>query len=203
LGFFILALTAGALWEGGQSLYTALVNRSPATLSYDAYVQNKPKAVWLSLTNCMLDLTGSCYKSYYGGKPTELFIPVRAQSRKAGDKIHVLFATSDSAFLDTFSEMQNLNSKTAAIEWILKNNKRVFCRRDISGLVRFGIKMDDRERTKLGNLVKDAADDFVILEDGTKPSLASGLGFSVAGVMLMGGFVVYIRRNRETTADQV
>ncbi len=98
--------------------------------------------------------------------------------------------------------MQALGSQTEAKEWLTKNSKRVFSLRNASGLVRFGISLDDKERRKLSNLVKNAADDFIIMQDGTQPSLASGLGFSLAGVMMLCGFVWYFRRNRGPSAAE-
>jgi hypothetical protein len=202
IALLLLGLIAGALWEGGQNVYTALKDRQPTVLGYDAYVQAKPNAAWLTLTNCVLDLTESCYKSYNGGKPTELFIPVNGVERRKDQQIHVLLATSDPAQLQAFAEMQALDSKTAD-SWLAKNSKRVFGPKNVSGLVRFGIKLDDRERSRLGKLLDNAANDFIIIEDGTSPSLASGLCYSVTGLMLLGLFVAYIRRNREPAAAQV
>jgi hypothetical protein len=171
-------------------------------LAYNNYVQAKPKAIWLTLTNCVLDLPESCYKTYYGGKPTELFIPVRNEQHPADHQIHVVLATSDPAQLKTFSELQALDSKKEALEWIAKNSKRALCPKDITGLVRFGIKLNEKERRRLSSLVENAAGDFVILEEGSRPSLSAGLGYSLAGVMMLGAVVAYFRRNREPTAAE-
>ena len=204
-GIFLVIATIGLLWKGGQSLYTAAMNRHPTTMSYEKYVETKPRAMWLVLTNCTTRLTESCFKSYYGSKnATELFIPVRGQeSGKEKGKIHVLLATKNADQLAAFSEMQNLNSKEEALKWMIKNSKRVFSDRSVGGLVRFGVDLKDRDRSKLAGLIKDAADDFIILEEGAQPSFGEGIGFSVAGVMVLGGIVVYLRRNRETTTADV
>src|SRR2546427_324754 len=85
----------------------------------------------------------------------------------------------------------------------IKNAKRVFSERNVGGLVRLGVDLKESERSKLAGLLKDAADDFIILEEGTQPSFGEGIGFSAAGVMVLGGIVVYMRRNRETTTAEV
>src|SRR5215467_2440448 len=78
LGLFLLVITAGMLWAGVQNLYTAFGNRHPTTMSYEDYVKTKPSATWLVLTNCEIDLTDSCVKTYYSSKtPTEIYVPVR------------------------------------------------------------------------------------------------------------------------------
>lgn len=207
LALILIGITAAMLWAGGQSLYTAAMNRHPTTMSYEEYVKTRPKATWLVLTNCSLHLTESCFKSYYGGKnATELYVPVRSLSAEGKkdqkEQIHVVLATKDPNALETFSEMQNLKTEDAAVLWALKNRNRIFMHRNVGGLVQFGINLKDTERRKLANLLQNAADDFIILEEGAQPSFAEGLGLGVGGLMLAGAMILYVRRNREaTTAD--
>src|SRR5436190_5635756 len=203
LGIFLVVVTIGMLWAGGQSLYTALCNRHPTTMSYDDYVKTKPSATWLVLTNCEIDLTDSCVKSYYGSKmPTEIYVPVRSvNAGRTNEVVHVVLATKDKEQLATLSEMQNLDSK-GALSWILKNRQRVFCQRSVSGLVEFGVNLKDRDRQRLSVLLRNAAKDFIILQEGAQPSIVEGLGFTIAGIMIPGLMIIYIRRSREpSTVD--
>jgi hypothetical protein len=203
LGLFLLAITVGMLWAGGQNLYTALSNRHPTTMSYEDYVTTKPSATWLVLTNCEIDLTDSCVKTYQGSRrPTEIFVPVRGvNAGKSNEVVHVVLATKDKDQLATLSEMQNLDRKEA-LAWILKNRQRVFCQRNVSGLVEFGVNLKDRDRQRISALLRNAANDFIILQEGAQPSIAEGLGFTIAGLMILGLMVIYVKRTREpSTAD--
>lgn len=204
LGLILIGITVAMLWSGGQSLYTAAMNRRPTTMSYDDYVKTKPKATWLMLTNCSVRLTEACFKSYYGGKnATELYVPVRSmrpEGRK--EKVQIVLATKDPNALATFSEMQNLKTEDAATLWALKNRNRIVMQRNVGGLVQFGINLKDSERQKLANLLQNASDDFIILEEGAQPSLTEGLGLSTGGLMLAGCMVLYVRRNREPAATE-
>jgi len=204
LGLFLLAITVGMLWAGGQNLYTALSNRHPTTMSYDDYVKTKPSATWLVLTNCEIDLTDSCVKSYYGSKmPTEIYVPVRGvNAGRSNEVVHVVLATKDKDQLATLSEMQNLGTK-GALPWILNNRKRVFCQRNVSGLVEFGVNLKDRDRQRLSVLLRNAAKDFIILQEGAQPNIAEGLGFIVAGLMILGLMVIYVRRSREPSTAEI
>jgi hypothetical protein len=204
LAIFLVVVTIGMLWGGGQSLYTAIMNRRPTTMSYDDYVKTKPKATWLVLTNCCLRLHEACFKSYYGGKnATELYVPVRSQRPEGKkEKVQIVLATKDPNALATFSEMQNLKTDEAAV-WAIKNYQRLVLRRNVGGLVRFGVNLKDSERQKLANLLQNASDDFIILQEGAQPSLAEGLGLSTGGLMLAGCMVLYVRRNREPTAAEI
>lgn len=204
LGIFLLAVTAGMLWAGGQNLYTALRNRRPTTMSYEDYIKTKPSATWLVLTNCEIDLTDSCVKSYYGSKvPTEIYVPVRSvNAGRSNQVVHVVLATKDKEQLATLSEMQHLESK-GALTWIIKNRKRVFCQRNVSGLVEFGVDLKDRDRDRLSALLKNADKDFIILQEGAEPSMAQGLGLTIGGVMALGLMVIYVLRSREPSAAEI
>jgi hypothetical protein len=205
LALILIGITIAMLWSGGQSLYTAAMNRRPTTMSYDDYVKTKPKATWLVMTNCSLHLTESCFKSYYGGKnATELYVPVRRLGPDAKkEQVHVVLATKDPNALATFSEMQNLKTEEAARLWAVKNRSRIFIRRNVGGLVRFGVNLKDSERRKLASLLQNAADDFIILEEGAQPSFVEGLGLSTGGLVLAGCMVLYVRRNREPATTDV
>jgi len=204
LGLFLIAITVGMLWACGQNLYTALRNRHPTTMSYEDYVKTKPSATWLVLTNCEIDLTDSCVKTYYGAKtPTEIYVPVRGvNAAKSNEVVHVVLATKDKERLATLSEMQNLDTK-GALTWILKNRTRVFCQRNVSGLVEFGVNLKDRDRQRLSALLRNAANDFIILQEGAQPSITEGLGFTIAGLMILGLMVIYVRRSREPSTAKI
>jgi hypothetical protein len=156
------------------------------------------------LTNCEIDLTDSCVKSYYGSKmPTEIYVPVRGvNAGRSNEVVHVVLATKDKDQLATLSEMQNLGTKEA-LPWILNNRKRVFCQRNVSGLVEFGVNLKDRDRQRLSVLLRNAAKDFIILQEGAQPNIAEGLGFTVAGLMILGLMVIYVRRSREPSTAEI
>jgi len=73
----------------------------------------------------------------------------------------------------------------------------------VGGLVRFGVDLKDSDRDKLAGLMKNASDDFIILEEGAQPSMAEGLGMSIAGLMLLGGMGLYACRNKEDSAPEL
>jgi len=155
------------------------------------------------LTNCEIDLTDSCVKTYYGSKtPTEIYVPVRnVNAGRSNEVVHVVLATKDKEQLATLGEMQNLDSK-GALSWIFKNRQRVFCQRNVSGLVEFGVNLKDRDRQRLSVLLKNAANDFIILQEGAQPNIAEGLGFTIGGLMILGLMVIYVRRSREPSTAE-
>ena len=71
-------------------------------------------------------------------------MPVKSLETRTNREVAVLLATRDPGLMATLAEMQNLKSETEGTEWVLKNKDRVFPRRDVQGLVRFGIDLNDK-----------------------------------------------------------
>lgn len=195
----------GLLWGGGQGLYVALKNRQPTAMSYEEYVKTKPKAEWLVLSNCVLNLPDSSYRaSKTSDTPTMLFVPVSVPKNSENKKVQVILATKDEAMLETMKEMQKQKSSTSALTWILKNSDRCFPKKDISGIVQFGIDQKDSERSKLSKLQGDLADDFIIIQDGEEPKiLLSGVMFA-GGVLLLLGLIsnIFSKKDIDDVIDE-
>jgi hypothetical protein len=200
---FGLAIIVGLLWTGGQRLHTALTNRNPAVMSYETFTETKPDAKWLVITNCQLNLLRSCYLTYGGdAEPSEYYIPVQDQSSHTG-KVSILLKTADPELLATIREIKGLKkSESAVVEWVVKNRERVFPRRNVQGLVCFGIDLKSHDREELARVAKNLANDFVILDANAQPDLASGISFSAAGLASLCGLVVYSRKRLSDQAEE-
>jgi hypothetical protein len=187
---FLVILTLGLLWAGGQKLFTALTNRKPTVMSYEDFARTKPEAAWLVITNCRLDLTRACYKSYVGDKtPTRFYIAV-CDRDLSSNSIRILLKTSDPALVGTMREMESFKSEAEAKAWGTRNWERLFPRRNVTGLVCSGIDLDSNERADLSRAVKGLADDFVILEADAQPSLVAGLSLITSGLAVLCALVV-------------
>ena len=199
LVLFFLAIIAGLFWAGGQGLYVALTNREPAVIGYDDYIKTKPNAIWLQLTNCILDFGSVSYRSSPGSsRPTELFIPITGQDENKGE-VHVLLVTKAPELLQAIAELESKKTESEVLMWAIKTRDISHPKQGVIGLVRFGIDMKEKERGKLMKLQSNLATDFIMLDDGLKPALGKSIGLVALGVMALGGGVMYLRRNKETT----
>lgn len=197
IGCFFIVLIGFLFWAGGQSLYTAMTNRKPMVVSYQDYVKTKPKASWLMLTNCVLSVAKASYMTTMGSTdavPAEIFIPVRADIRDHSP-VTVLLASSNPEFLATYAEMQKLRSDDEATTWAIRSYARVFVKRDVTGLVRFGVNLDDKDRSKLAKFYQNGGDDFIIIDENKQPSLIKSFSLLGAGTALVLVGVVMRRRN--------
>jgi hypothetical protein len=190
---------------GGQGIYTAFKNRRPVVMSCEEFARTRPRTVWLALTNCTIDLTTAAYQTlrYRNVEmPSGLFIPVRSASEKEPVKDTVLLATRDPELMKTLHEMESQPSQEAVKEWVARNVDRVFQRRDVKGLVQFGVELDSRQRSKLARLQKDLAPDFIILDDGKKPEVTQSFGYLALGGVFLIISVVMVKRSREPNAAE-
>jgi len=191
---------------GAQGIYTAVKNRKPVVMSCEEFSRIKPKAAWLALTNCTIDLSSAAYETLIYQNvaiPSELFIPVRSASEKEPVKDTVLLATRDPELMKTLREMESQPSEEALKEWIARNVERVFMRRDVKGLVQFGVELDTKQRRKLAKLQDNLAPDFIILSEGKKPEFTQSFGYLALGSVFVVISVVMVRRGREpAAADQ-
>ena len=196
---FLVILTIGLLWAGGQKLHTALTNRTPTVMSYADYVATKPSAAWLTLTNCQLDLVHSCYLSYIGDKnpddQTIYYIPVLSPASDSKE-VHVLLKSSNPTFLKTINEMVNLKSDAEAKTWFQQNRDRVFPKDNITGVICSGMDLKDSDREKLAQTQKNIAQDFVILDENAQPSAVTGASYTAAGLASLCGLIVYFRKKQ-------
>lgn len=189
----LIVVTICLMWAGGQKIYTALGNRKPAVMSYSEYARTKPSASWLVLTNCKLDIPHTCYLTKNGATEA-YYIPVFDPDAPK-EKAYVLYKTTDPSISAILKEMDGLKTDDEIRTWLKANMNRVFPRRDVSGLVAFGIESSDN-RQELERVQENMADHFVILNANAQPSLAVGIGFMGAGLGILCAMVLVVRQKR-------
>lgn len=205
-GFVKMALVFGCViillfGMGAQGIYTAMKNRNPAVMSCEQFAANKPKAEWLSITNCVLDLNDACYATltYKGAElPTELYIPVRSAGAKEsgkGIKDNIVLMTRDPALMKMIYEMEKTRSEAEFKEWLTRNADKMIVRRDVKGLVQFGVELKSQERRKLASLQDNLASDFIILDEGKRPEISQSIGYLALGVVLVVISIFVIKRS--------
>lgn len=68
---------------------------------------------------------------------------------------------------------------------MLKNRQQLFQRKDLEGMLQFGLNATGETRDKVAGLNKELAADFVILEQDKKPSLWASLGKTAGGIVIL------------------
>jgi hypothetical protein len=181
-----IAVLAGLylIWSGVHGLWTAVRNREPFEVSCRDYADRKPTKEWLRLTGCTMSLMEASYTEN-GGKATEIFLPARGAQELEGTRAHVLVATKDGTLLSVANQLLETKDEAALMRYALDHHEQILSTRDIEGLVRRGVDLDDEERTKLESLDATLAEDFVILDEGRTPGVMGPLGLFAGGAVLL------------------
>jgi len=204
LTLFLILAMGGCLWTGGQGVFTAMKNRQPTTVACKDLAKGKPTAHWLVLTGCELHVANSAYlirRSKYEaegtGRITEAYIPIQASGDASGSRCYAVLATKEPQVLSLLEEMRQAKSDTAAIAFIERHGKELLVKREVSGLVRFGVEEQNGEHAKLAGLRGNLAPDYIILADGDKPHLNTSLGLLTLGVIIGGGLLFMFKSTKE------
>jgi hypothetical protein len=198
LGCLLIFGTIALLWGGGQKIYTGLMNSSPTSLTLAEYEKTKPPAHWLKLSDCQLSVAECLVRQDASKSVTEIFIPLRAKGGAAG-KSQVLFATKDAGLMLVNAQLGSVKSEQEAISVLTTHRDKLY-NREVQGLVRYGIDLKDKDRRELATLGPSLASDFIILDDGAKPSLGLGFLMLVGGLLLGTGTVVGATRRQAAKA---
>lgn len=183
--FFLFFVSIALIWGGGQALYTNATNLEPSEYSFSNYITEKPQQKWLTLTNCELNLLDASYFSYFGAtEATEIYIPVKSPDAGKMEFTHVLLASKDPEMLRVYNELMSMEDESQIIVYTLQNRDSIFIQKDLTGLVRFGIELDDEDRQELQDLNENLASDFVIIDEGLKPDW-SHAALLPAGLLLL------------------
>lgn len=173
------------LWKGGQGLYTSLTNLSPKEMTLAECEQSKPSAAWLTLKDCQLDLADCAAKKSSSGVIEELYIPVHPVNTQADNPpVYVLFATKDRTLMNALNGMNQIRDEQQALTYVLQHHEEIFPKRTISGLVRFGIELDDKDKSKLQTMQMNLQRDFIIIDDGKQPE------FIISALLFAGGLLI-------------
>ncbi|MGJ8696145.1 MAG: hypothetical protein ACSHYF_07490 [Verrucomicrobiaceae bacterium] len=184
------------IWGGGQSLYTSITNTKASTFTIQEYIADKPDAKWLELTDCHLDLTEAAYSSgRFDTSIDEVFIPVTTtDGGNGGQPVHILLATKDKETIALLEKMAAVESEEDAFKLLIENADQFFPKKDVSGLVRFGLDMKDKEVRKLRNLNPNLTKDFVMIDDGAKPNWAGA--FLLPAGLGLGWFLYWPKKSK-------
>src|SRR5262249_19004321 len=131
------------------------------------------------------------------GQIEELFIPVRGLEPNGPKEIYVVLATKDPELISFVREMSENKSTEKAIAFLLKHKDQLTVKRDVRGMVRFGIDLKEKDREKLVSLNGKLAKDFIILDDGREPEVATSLVLFGLGLTIPAWIAYSIRRNGE------
>lgn len=185
----LILVSLGLLIMGGQAIFTTLTNLDPGSYTLEEYHQQRPKDKWLELKNCQLNVLAASFETSLGkSTPEMVYIPIRPAEAEETDETVVLLAAEDLALRQLVEKMNRIEQESTLLAFVGEHSDALFPTKDIKGLVRFGVEMDEGDRSDLRKLDSSLAKDFVVIDEGSKPSwlraamLPAGLLLGAIGI---------------------
>lgn len=181
--YFLILVTIACIWGGGQGVYTYIKNQEPTEYNLPTIGnQNIPKEQWLVLTNCNFNLMESVYfeSSLGDGLADELYTPLHNQN----DSIVAFIYQQTQGVLDLYNLVSTQTEEDKFMHFVEKYKEQISQEGiTYSGLVRYGIDLDNDEWRQLSGVSSLVVDNFIILDYNTEPS--AGFSFFMIGFGLL------------------
>lgn len=181
------------IFIGVQGISTAATNRSPTAVSCADYVPSQVKGKWLELKDCEVLLADGShfYTTDSLADADQVYIPLHVPGHDQTAKSRVYLASRDPELLAIYNGFSGITSEAQAEAYIERHRAKLAEVRTVSGLVRYGIDLDDREISLLRGS-GDVADEFVVVDEGKKPTLGIPIAALLGGIALvLGGLGVH------------
>jgi hypothetical protein len=183
------AIVVVCCWWGGQQTYVAIRDRDQLTISCADYVNKRPDARWLKLTDCEYDFEHLAYEEGASRYRT-VYLPLRPAGDSSGPAV-IIVKREDRELLDVVWALEHDEEKPAELDRVMTDLMK-----PTEGLVEFGLDLDDKEQKALAGLGLGLAKDFVIIDHGDEPKLAKGIMVLMLGLGGIATLAYLILRGR-------
>ncbi len=192
LGCFLQLITLACLVGGARMIYLGVKNREPVTVTVKNYLEHRPEADWLHLTQAHVDFA-ECASGGFLGIVNELYIPVRPVGQDRSEPVRILLKTKNRTLTQMMMQVSLAKGDPAKMDKVLKENPLLVSGlSEATGLVQSGLDNDSKARSKLDTLDMNLAKDYVIIDGDDAPSLAAGVIFLIIGLVLC--WVIFVKR---------
>ncbi|MEK7619304.1 MAG: hypothetical protein AAB416_03670 [Patescibacteria group bacterium] len=192
----IIAISIGILIAGGQGLYTALKGSTQRVMSCDQYIKERPKDIWVKLTDCEYSVLTALVKEKRG--LDEALIPVWGANQKEEERAHIVLTSTDIELVKQFKELMNAKTDDEAKKVAEKNESAYFYQGPIEGTVSFGISSpSSKDKSKVESLSEVVDPDAVYIEKNQKPDAGYSAFLVLLGLALPIGAFLWKRRKSQ------
>lgn len=216
----LLAVGTIALFIFGvNGIYNGVKYREPVTLTYAQFLQQKPTAGWYHITGALMNVVEEVHiydKNKHSDGDlaveglTRAYIPVcdaktfdaaAFLEKKNSPSTFLLLHSNDPEIANTIKDMAaqvgGNPTPEQAETYLNKNKNKLFLKKDIDGMVKSGLGSETSEvKRLLDSNIQNLESDYVILDEGAKPSLGAGVGMLLLGLVLAAAQVLFYARQR-------
>lgn len=199
LGVFLLLMGIIVLPMAAIELKDGLAAKKPTPLTWKQFGNEKPKSGWFKITGAQLDVVNVVWvESIVTGKMGNIYVPARAANDEGVEDtpIEMLVKINDPKIAATVQELKKLDKGTdeAAMKYVLSHAEQLIIERPLEGTLADGFdEVDSGDKSAIQGAGATLANDFVILQEGAKPSIGGRIFMLLAGLSLsaLGLFLLF------------
>lgn len=176
---------------GAQNMYTSVSNLSPATMSFAEYQSKRPGEKWLKLTDAWVDFRFAVgvgpMDAMRNVEVKDYYVPVFARQDHR-EAVCAFLQCKDPQSLALAKEALTLKPATRdeALQMLQNYEGRMHLKKDVQGLVLFGLTLDSEVRSLLSKSAAGRLDpNFIIIDENEEPQGGYGLLLLIGGIVLL------------------
>ena len=181
----LLLIGLALVWGGGQGIYTSFKNTEPTTYNINEITgDNLPEKEWVKLKNCNIDITQGVYftSAFSNNIADEIYVPL---TNPEIDSIIGFVAIKDEFTVKLFNVLNRTSSEEKLQEIFYKNEDDIIkLNQEVSGLLRFGIDLDQKENQQLYDSSKNVVANFILIDQGESPDTGLSYFLFILGLVL-------------------
>lgn len=179
-------------YEGIHGVYTALTAGEQLEMTCADFIAKKPTNKWLKLTEADLLYDKMINDIMFGKVVTQVYVPVIPKGAQSNALTRILLVSKKPEEIALAQELVDAgNDLMKQIEVLNKRSKSPSHAKTIEGVVRYGLADSDNDRRKMHKLIENLETDYVVIEDGEKPTVLGGLtkvGYALMFLIFAGVF---------------
>jgi hypothetical protein len=177
-------------YEGVHGVYTALTAGEQLEMTCADFMAKKPSSKWLKLTEATVLYDKMVGETMFGKTVTQVYVPLIPLGAQPNATSRVLLASKKPEDIARAQELVDAGpDMMKQIEAAQKLFQPPNTSKVIQGTVRYGLADSDSDRRKMHQLIGNLETEYVVIEDGEKPTLWGGLtklGYAILFLMLAG-----------------
>ncbi len=193
LRFLFPIVCVAAIIGGSTGIHTAHQNPNPTDITVDQAAQVED-FTWVRVQGASANLVGAILRTSPSGKLNSAYLPLYASDEPEG-AIVALFETDDDEIMALLAEMQPLADDLVALATFYKENReRLVLHREFEGMAQTLGSISGKDRSRLQAAEEDLAENALIIDDGSRPSMTASATTAILGVV---GLLFWIRSRRK------
>ncbi len=187
-GCFLFALALFLVGTGAQGVWTAAVHGKRKDVTYSQFMAARPNAGWYRIKGGALNVLDAVWSENKRSKEIKtVYVPLKSPDKLTDPNTHVLVKTEDAGVISVLTQRQAISDadEQAQRKFVKQHLSELVLARDVEGTIQTGLDAMGGDRDKVAKNHDGLDKDFVILEDGVRPSMGASVAKLIGGLVLL------------------